>query len=141
MFPAANSPTGFALQHTGTDTKKQEHVFVYGTLKRGMWNHHKMGDSELVAQASVPGKLYDMGLPCYIMGDEGTVLGELYLVEQDKLKALDYFEGYRESAPESSFYLRSRVTCTTVDGKKIDAWVYEYNGEVSENKRLNLGVF
>lgn len=120
-----------------------KHVFVYGTLKRGKGNNFKMRDkTEFVSEAHVPGKLYDCGLPCYVMDDEGTVHGEVFLIKDGSvIDELDWFEGYNSKHPDASLYIRAAVKASLPDGSTVDAWVYEYNDQPSEKVRLQLGVW
>jgi gamma-glutamylcyclotransferase (GGCT)/AIG2-like uncharacterized protein YtfP len=74
-----------------------ELVFVYGSLKRGMANHHHMAAAVFQGTAWLQGlALFDLGpFPMAIAsGDPGhKLLGELYGVGPTHLAALDRFEG------------------------------------------------
>lgn len=71
-----------------------ELVFVYGTLRRGGSNHHRMTGSEFVSRASVAGQLYKVGwYPGLVLGGAGRVMGELFRVSPELLAALDFYEG------------------------------------------------
>jgi len=90
-------------------------LFVYGTLKRGLVNHHLLGEAAFAGEAEMPGvDLYDLGpFPMAIAGD-GTASGELYRVDGERLLHLDRFEG----APR--LYRRERLPLT--DGRRV--WIY-----------------
>ena len=85
-------------------------VFVYGTLKKGFWNHRVLGDSELVGTTDTVEDSYvllDAGFPALTQVDEGgaPVRGEVYRVTSPEvLQHLDYLEG------EGSMYHRRPIT-------------------------------
>ena len=99
-----------------------------------------MSGAEFLGEATVTGKLYVPGLPCYKRADSGTVHGELYRVSDSLLERLDYFEGYRKSNPNTSFYNRVTVEAI-VGGSKHSAEIYEYNGGVDEEDLREDGTY
>jgi gamma-glutamylcyclotransferase (GGCT)/AIG2-like uncharacterized protein YtfP len=74
-------------------------VFVYGTLKRGMASHHRLGRAPFQGEATLAGAwLHDLGpFPMAVLapGDEpeARVHGELFRVAAATLALLDHFEG------------------------------------------------
>ena len=90
-------------------------LFVYGTLKRGLANHHQLAGAPFVAEASMEGvDLHDLGpFPMAIAG-EGLAHGELYRVDGEQLARLDRFEGVPR------LYTRHRMPLR--DGRP--AWIY-----------------
>ncbi|MFQ6538840.1 MULTISPECIES: gamma-glutamylcyclotransferase family protein [Aphanothece] len=74
-------------------------VFVYGTLKRGMRAHHRLGGAAFQGEASLSGAwLHDLGpfpmaVPAPPEEPEAQVHGELFRVEPATLAQLDRFEG------------------------------------------------
>ncbi|KAB7623625.1 gamma-glutamylcyclotransferase [Alkalilimnicola sp. S0819] len=93
-----------------------QRVFVYGSLRRGEYNHSVLGDSPLLGPCrSAPGyQLYDLGpYPAVVRGGQGRVLGEVYAVDRTVFAALDRLEGYPE------FY--DRQLMATPYG---EAWIY-----------------
>ena len=117
-----------------------QYVFVYGTLKKAYWNHRLLaGRAKFLGDTTITGKLYNFGLPGYVMGDEGTVHGELYSFDDPTvLKDLDRLEGYNEQNPGKSFYIRS-VVSTKLDDKEINAFVYEINRPMKEGDLIPTG--
>lgn len=76
--------------------KKNNLIFVYGTLKSGHCRHYLLRDSKFKGEYVAWGyKLLDAGeFPVMIKGD-GVVYGELYEVDEDVMEVLDYIEtGY-----------------------------------------------
>jgi len=84
-------------------------VFVYGTLKRGLSNHHHLAGQTFVGDANTaPGfALYDVGgYPGMVRvpGSAGDVSGEVWSVDDACLSCLDELEGTAEG-----LYRRERV--------------------------------
>lgn len=76
-------------------------LFVYGTLKQGASNHALLTGQRFLGQArTAPGfVLYDVGgypgmVP--VPGSQSFVTGEVWLVDDAGLRALDRFEGLDE---------------------------------------------
>lgn len=90
-------------------------LFVYGTLKRGLANHHQLSGARFVAEARMEGvDLHDLGpFPMAIAG-EGLAHGELYRVDGEHLARLDRFEGVPR--------LYGRHLMPLSDGRP--AWIY-----------------
>lgn len=90
-------------------------LFVYGTLKRGLVNHHQLGGAPFLGEAELAGvQLHDLGpFPMAIPG-EGLARGELYRVDAARLAHLDRFEGVPR--------LYRRACWSLGDGRQ--AWIY-----------------
>jgi gamma-glutamylcyclotransferase (GGCT)/AIG2-like uncharacterized protein YtfP len=76
-------------------------LFVYGTLKRGCRNHHRLAGQAFIGPARTrPGfTLYDLGGYPGIVADSADtdgVSGEVWSVGSRALEALDAFEGVHE---------------------------------------------
>ena len=72
----------------------QHLVFVYGTLRKGESNHDVLSQAQLLGQHETPPEyaLYDLGAyPAVITGHQ-VIFGEVYLIDEDILKALDELE-------------------------------------------------
>ncbi len=113
---------------------KQETVFVYGTLRAGGSNHFRMGDAVFIGAATVRGRLYrvDWYPALFLNADAGAVVGELYVVSEETLAALDAFEG--------SEYRRVRVFATpAAGGGPVEAWIWEYLDPVDESQLITHG--
>ena len=99
-------PAAVAAGRGDTGVGGSHRVFVYGTLKRGFYNHRLLESSSasFVAEASTrrPMRLVlgEYGVP-YLMKDEDAskdapmsrVPGELWVVDDEGLDALDVLEG------------------------------------------------
>ncbi len=92
-----------------------ELLFVYGTLKRGLTNHHQLGGAPFLGEAELAGvRLHDLGpFPMAIAAD-GLARGELYRVDEVTLARLDRFEGVPR--------LYRRECRSLADGRQV--WIY-----------------
>jgi gamma-glutamylcyclotransferase (GGCT)/AIG2-like uncharacterized protein YtfP len=118
----------------------RELVFVYGTLRRGGSNAFRMKDAEFVGAATVRGVLYSISwYPGLVIdGSAGAVTGDLYLVDPELLRELDAFEGISANEIEGAEYRRVRVPATA-DGRRIEAWAYEWIGPVDPARKVGSG--
>lgn len=105
-------------------------IFVYGTLREGASNHFRLEECELRGEAWVLGHLYPIDwYPALLLDDDGVpVRGEVYEVERDMLRKLDSFEGAEYERLMSPVHLK--------DGGEVEAWLYEYRGEVEGMREL-----
>jgi gamma-glutamylcyclotransferase (GGCT)/AIG2-like uncharacterized protein YtfP len=112
-----------------------ETVFVYGTLRRGGSNHHRLHGAEFIAMATLRGRLYRIDwYPGLVAdGNSGEVTGEIHHVPASLLAALDDYEG-----PE---YRRVRMAVRPSQGTvpECHAWVWLWNGPVDETRRIANG--
>lgn len=72
-------------------------VFVYGTLRKSERNHHLLEYASCLEESCwTNGLLFDTGLgyPAVKESIDGRVQGELYIVNESQLGALDELEGY-----------------------------------------------
>ncbi|WP_457572215.1 gamma-glutamylcyclotransferase family protein [Desulfovulcanus sp.] len=95
-------------------------VFVYGTLKKGYSNHHFLLDASFIGPGRTQNKytMYADSIP-YVSPQPQTsyIYGELYLVNDDTLRALDQLEEHPD------FYVRRKVP-VVIDAKTYLAWMY-----------------
>ena len=103
-------------------------VAVYGTLKRGLRNHHWLQDAEYLGRDTLTHiTLYDLGhCPGAKQEPSRGIEVEVYRVNASGLAALDRLEDYRVRAPSRGTYDRS-VHATTFG----PAWLYLYNPGVA----------
>ncbi|WP_251978630.1 gamma-glutamylcyclotransferase family protein [Salinicola avicenniae] len=103
-------------------------VAVYGTLKRGLRNHHWLQGAAFVGPDIITSAtLYDIGpYPGARAEPSRGIEIEVYRVDAAGLQALDRLEDYRVRAPLSGDY--NRAVHRTVFGP---AWLYLYNRDVS----------
>jgi gamma-glutamylcyclotransferase (GGCT)/AIG2-like uncharacterized protein YtfP len=96
-------------------------VFVYGSLRRGQGNNWLLRSAHFAGNAKVSGKLYNLGgFPGLRLDDaEGDVVGEVWMVDDATLAALDRLEGVG-----CGFYER-RKWRVRIEGRLTSAWLYE----------------
>ena len=115
-------------------------VFVYGTLKPGHANWHRLlrGRVSRWQAAKVPGRLLDLpvGYPAVVSG-EGWVYGYvLHIPRPDLLAAVDALEGYDpKGPPERNEYQRRVVPACTPAGAPLGR-VYAYFMDEEKARRL-----
>ena len=111
-------------------------VAVYGSLKRGHFNHDLIEDAKFVGDDWLfDFTLYTLGpFPAIKRHKSDGVLVEIYEVTSHQLHLLDQLEGFNSKSPEKSFYLR-----VAIESSYGSAWVYEYNREVKKETRIESG--
>lgn len=120
-------------------------VFVYGTLRRGGSNHFRMDGSEFVGGGRISGSIYmidwnpQLTYPALVLGGEGEVVGEMYLVSDAHLGDLDRFEGIGITSWRDDEYRRVATPVKLDDGSERSAWVWEWNSSVRDAVRLQDG--
>lgn len=103
-----------------------QHVFVYGTLRKGEKNDHLLKDAVLLNQdAWTYGKLFttDNYYPVLVASNTSKVSGEIYEVTQQQMILLDKLEGYIGLHHDDNLYNRFKRSVYTTS-EEIDAWVY-----------------
>lgn len=97
-------------------------LFVYGSLKRGGAHHAELGDAAAKGACRTAAR-YSLvvlgGYPALCAGDK-AITGELYLVNELQLAALDRFEGQD--------YLRRPIELS--DARIVEAYVLAEPGRL-----------
>lgn len=103
-------------------------VAVYGTLKRGLRNHHWLDGAEFLGSDRLAEvTLYDLGpYPGAKLAPSRGVEIEVFEVNARLLAGLDRLEDYRPRQPRLGLY--DRTVHTTAFGP---AWLYLYNPDVT----------
>lgn len=107
------------------------HIFVYGTLKRGMGNHDRFcSDALTIEPAVTTGRLYHLpyGFPAMFDAPDGQVFGEVMTFPDiaKTLERLDLLEGYRPGDAGSHYIRIEKSVIDTNNGERSPAWVYVY---------------
>lgn len=109
-------------------------VFVYGTLKRGFWNHYLLEKAKFLGNATLDGShaLLDAGFPvCVPMATgKAVVTGEVYEVTRAEARRLDRLEG------NGRMYHRRRQKVTYATAEVGKAWVYIGDNNAFRYNRL-----
>jgi gamma-glutamylcyclotransferase (GGCT)/AIG2-like uncharacterized protein YtfP len=85
-------------------SKKTVNVFVYGTLRKGNYNHYLISEAEYLGKGRVKGKMYDcISYPKAVLSDtdEHSFVVEGYKVSKKLEKELDDLEfpyGYKKKS-------------------------------------------
>jgi gamma-glutamylaminecyclotransferase len=99
-------------------------VFVYGTLRKGFWNHHLLKDSKYLGtfREDIKMDMVDLGAFPGLVPYNGDfsfyVTVEAYEIDNKTLERLDRLEGY------PTFYNRKEITI-----KGITGYIYYLNQE------------
>jgi len=107
-------------------------VFVYGTLLQGEANHRRLKDARRAADRAVArGALYDTrrGYPALLAHAEcvGTVLGEIYEIDESTLRSLDELEDFYGPGDPRNEYERIRIDAQSeAGGAWTEVWTYVY---------------
>lgn len=89
-------------------------VMVYGTLMRKQSNHRYLRDSKFLGEATTKGKMFTLGyFPAIQLGEEGTIHGEVFEIDEPTLVELDHLEGHPR------FYER-----VPIDTEYGECWIY-----------------
>ena len=95
-------------------------VAVYGTLKRGFYNHYYLKNATFLGKAISKNRfiLGHYSYPAVVPGKEGAPIEvEIYEVSKETFKNLDQLEDY------PTFYTRSKETFI-LSNKNIEAFIY-----------------
>jgi gamma-glutamylcyclotransferase (GGCT)/AIG2-like uncharacterized protein YtfP len=106
------------------------HVFVYGTLKKGIHNHRLLTHAKFIGYAITDQgyRLVAGGFPIVLEGGNFAVKGEVYEVDDATLERLDQLEGYRAEGDPSNLYDRRSIV--------VRVW----NGAALENQRASIYI-
>jgi gamma-glutamylcyclotransferase (GGCT)/AIG2-like uncharacterized protein YtfP len=119
----------------------REHLFVYGTLRRGAGMHALLdGSARRVGPARYRGRLYHLGgFPGAVASHDpnDVIHGELYGLARDDARALlerlDHYEGAE--------FERVRAEVGAEGDRMIESWLYLYRASVSGRRRIVSGDF
>jgi gamma-glutamylcyclotransferase (GGCT)/AIG2-like uncharacterized protein YtfP len=124
------------------------YVFVYGSLRRGFQSaayEYISRYFNFFGEAKVKGKLFDLGeypgaVPTH---EDSFITGELYIVKTDSefswaIAQLDDYEGVLVEPNEKPLY-RREIADIYVNDAIVPAWVYWYNGVVSDKPVVTSG--
>jgi gamma-glutamylcyclotransferase (GGCT)/AIG2-like uncharacterized protein YtfP len=105
-----------------------KHIFVYGTLMRGMDNHHLVETyAENITPGSLTGELYHLayGYPALSAG-YSPVWGEIIALANmsEALSVIDDLEGYLGPGQHDNLYSRVVRRARRADGETVNVYVY-----------------
>jgi gamma-glutamylcyclotransferase (GGCT)/AIG2-like uncharacterized protein YtfP len=124
------------------------YVFVYGSLRRGFQSaayEYISRYFNFFGEAKVKGKLFDLGeypggVPTH---EDSFIKGELYIVKTESefswaIAQLDDYEGVLVEPNEKPLY-RREIADIYVNDAIVPAWIYWYNGIVSDRPVVTSG--
>ncbi|PZX19630.1 gamma-glutamylcyclotransferase (GGCT)/AIG2-like uncharacterized protein YtfP [Palleronia aestuarii] len=126
----------------GVDPFVGDHVFVYGTLRRGFINNEATiafrAGASFVSMGTLTGTMYHTGwYPAWVEDGPGCVTGEVWRIEEKGIMhLLDDYEGLFDDDPDE--YERVRRTVETEHGP-IEAWAYLYTDRVDPAQLIASG--
>ncbi|MFR6098866.1 MAG: gamma-glutamylcyclotransferase [Longibaculum sp.] len=118
----------------------KQKIFVYGTLRKGMYNYDLyLKDEDSFRQygyikgslMTIRGKAY----PAYITEGQDMILGEIHEVSEKTLKLIDEMERYFGKGNPNNEY--NKEICDIYDENiEIENFVYVYNMDNEDNVLL-----
>ncbi len=126
-----------------------DYLFVYGTLQTGLAPAeiaHVVEALKPVADATVPGLLYDLGeYPGAILdpSSKQTISGMVLQLPDDPriLAQIDQYEGFDPSSSDTSLFVRILESVVLESGRKLECWIYVYNRDPGAASVLENGRF
>ncbi|MBS1795610.1 MAG: gamma-glutamylcyclotransferase [Acidobacteria bacterium] len=121
-------------------------LFVYGTLRPEFAPAEIIGavrKLKFVGEGTIAGALYDLGpYPAARLGGSGKIRGRVYELPADEsvLRRLDEYEAFDPKDPAGSLYVR-RAAAIDLPGKTLTGWVYEYNPDLTDARRILDGDY
>lgn len=118
-----------------------EYLFVYGSLRSAAgtdWSRRLAANAELIGAGRVQGSLFQLGqFSGLVLSRDADrwVVGEVHRLHNPETywPVLDEYEG--------SEYPRCVVEVRLDDGRHLSAWVYYYQGDVSNCRRIESGDY
>jgi gamma-glutamylcyclotransferase (GGCT)/AIG2-like uncharacterized protein YtfP len=126
-----------------------EFLFAYGTLQPGLVPDEVadvVRELVRVGTGSVPGTLYDLGrFPGAVLelNSLRRIWGTIYRlpVGSHVLHRLDEYEEYDSASPKDSQFIRKLCSVELTDGRKLECWIYEYNGRRDQVPIVESGAY
>ena len=123
-------------------------LFVYGSLRSGFRSaayEYISRYFDFVGAGKVKGQLFDLGTyPAAKPSSQNKfIIGELYRIRNEKeftwaMGQLDDYEGVQVGFDETQLYHRE-VTEVYIDNRITNAWIYWYQGDVSDKPIIESG--
>jgi len=111
-------------------------IFVYGTLRKGQCRNSILSRCEFIGLGILYHFLmYDLGEYPAIIPGNGKVKGELYIVNKEILKKLDYIEGV------PFLFKREKVSIILLNSEyyQLEAYAYVYCNEIQKKPLIEHG--
>ena len=108
-------------------------IFVYGALSKSMSRFGVLRYSQFMGNGFTEGIFYDVSVYPASRKGIGAISGELYEMDDKKIRELDKIEGYHPEDKDQSLYIRKEVDIVlSHDGslEKASAYFFNYNNGV-----------
>jgi gamma-glutamylcyclotransferase (GGCT)/AIG2-like uncharacterized protein YtfP len=103
-------------------------IFVYGALSKSMRRFGVLRDSQFMGNGFAQGIFYDVSVYPATRKGSGAIYGEIYEMDEKKIRELDTIEGYRPEDKDQSLYIRKEVDIVlSHDGSQEKASAYFFN--------------
>lgn len=131
-------------------SENKEYLFVYGTLMKQYAKNQFANELEKYAtfktEAFACGKLFLIDYYPGLVKSNGFefVYGELFEISDASLlfPKLDAYEEYFAETPDTSEYIREKVTVfTTIQNPPVSAWAYVFNRSTNMYLQIKSGKF
>ena len=103
------------------------HLFVYGTLLRGLSRAQVLRGARFLGPGLVEGQIFDLGQYPGLRPGAGLVVGEVWQVDVSTVQRIDRIEDYDPRDPSGSLYRRMDVAVLALSGMQLEASTYLYN--------------
>lgn len=122
-------------------------IFVYGTLRKGMYNYdlYLRDENSFRSYAYIKGSLLTVEnrqYPAYLQEGQDMIVGEIHEIRDETMKVIDELEGFRSEGHLQNEY--DKVVCDIYDeaGHVIDHLpVYVWNQDnINRNHRLGEDI-
>ncbi len=125
-----------------------QHLFVYGTLRRGadsLMANRLSESSDWIGEGKVKGCVYNLGdFPGAIFDDtlDSYIQGEVLSLHNPTtaFEWMDKYEGYNAGSPESNLFTRKEFPVETSQGVFLCAG-YQYLGSIQGLEPLSSGDY
>ena len=115
-------------------------VFVYGTLLPGLERASALDGCLSFGPAIIEADLFDFGPYPGIRSGAGSVVGEVFRVNEATLAALDSIEGYQSDAPENSLFVRRQASVRSL-GDAGESKVFTYFAQQDGGTLIPFGDY
>lgn len=119
-------------------------LFVYGSLRYGMYNYVKylQNCSKYVGKGYIKGTIYSITnkkYPAYLPDGDAFIVGDIFEISDEVLEKIDKMENYNSNNIEQNEYNRLEIPVYDENHKYLDKiHTYVFNKNSDMNKSLVL---
>lgn len=119
-------------------------IFVYGTLRKGGRNHHLLSSAQFIGDAKTKRRFVMRASSIPFVSDAQQVSfiqGEVYVLNDECLEAIDHLESFHPNAPELSWYEREEIEVILEDTKAVYVAQMYFNRKENDKPIFSSGDF